>query len=51
MIVCYITLQFHILGLISYEHHPEPTKRITPHGFRHNHAYLLFESGAFLKDV
>ena len=26
-------------------------KRITPHGFRHTHCSLLFESGASLKEV
>ncbi|EOB3454948.1 site-specific integrase [Enterococcus hirae] len=38
------------LNLI-YKHHPELTKKITTHGFRHTHASLLFESGASLKDV
>lgn len=36
---------------VIYKHHPELTKRITTHGFRHTHASLLFESGASLKDV
>lgn len=27
------------------------SKRITPHGFRHTHCSLLFESGASVKEV
>lgn len=36
---------------IIYKRHPELTKQITTHGFRHTHASLLFESGAQAKDV
>lgn len=38
----------HNLKIIIKEHN---LKRITPHGFRHTHCSLLFESGASLKEV
>lgn len=33
-----------------FKHHPE-IKKISPHGFRHTHVTLLFESGASIKEV
>lgn len=44
----YLDFVNHNLKLIIAEH---DLKYITPHGFRHTHCSLLFESGASLKEV
>lgn len=44
----YLDFINHNLKLIVKEHN---LKYITPHGFRHTHCSLLFESGASLKEV
>lgn len=40
-----------ITWLQTFFRHNKDMRKITPHGFRHTHASLLFEAGASMKQV